>query len=522
MDWKTHATSFWAQWIIRYMKPGEASWKQVMDYFLLRDARGKVKFPEHRWILACKLTAGERGKMLKRLPKKATYVRTCLKEYWKLGLTPVWDGWTDIGTESFWHGHRIKISAPYHVRQFCKLKLGIIYNSDIMSIDTNRVFKRADWGRFIREEYRKRTGVHPTNLYVIDWQDEVMRVIRQVPRAAKRAMRTAPAFPEDREPAYAGTADELHPGVYDEAGKCIELVWIDAVGVGHPTGRKMRLRPHHAVIKASNWGGAEDFRWAGPHTTAFPCDVVWRLGTEEMRFAEMTVKKMTQLRNFARMKPSPAPKAWKRRLGTSVGGMFRVKCFYTTPRDEVTWMKVWHRNLWVANRDPTLRDAQCNAQYGRRCTTEESMLHLATCHVIKKFFWDRVRRIMWRVGLEHSRNTSFIVAGKVKGRKYIGEEGAGMMFLAWRCLYAEVVKARLEDKRLDLENAYKRTIQMTISRLKAQGVKWYRWYSKTRYIQLQKRKPFPKRYRTRILIKTTRTAEFTINEELLKEYDKVK
>ena len=90
------------------------------------------------------------------------------------------------------------------------------------------------------------------------------------------------------------------------------------------------------------------------------------------------------------------------------------------------------------------------------------MLHLAMCHVIKKFFWDRVRRIMWRVGLEHSRNTSFIAAGKVKGRKFIGEEGAGMMFLAWRCLYAEVVKARLEYKRLDLENAYKRAIQMTI------------------------------------------------------------
>ena len=96
------------------------------------------------------------------------------------------------------------------------------------------------------------------------------------------------------------------------------------------------------------------------------------------------------------------------------------------------------------------------------------------------------------------------------------------MFLAWRCLYAEVVKARLEDKRLDLENAYRRTIQMTISRLKAQGVKWYRWYSKTRYIQLQKRKPFPRRYRKRILMTTTGTAEFTINEELLKEYDRVK
>jgi len=100
---------------------------------------------------------------------------------------------------------------------------------------------------------------------------------------------------------------------------------------------------------------------------------------------------------------------------------------------------------------------------------------------------------MWRLGLEQSRNTSFVIAGKIQGRKYVGEESAGMMFLAWRCLYAEVVKARLEDKRLDLENAYRRTIQMTISRLKAQGVKWYRWYSKTRYIQLQKKETVPQK-----------------------------
>ena len=103
-----------------------------------------------------------------------------------------------------------------------------------------------------------------------------------------------------------------------------------------------------------------------------------------------------------------------------------------------------------------------------------------------------------------------------------GEEGAGIMFLAWRCLYAEVVKARLEDKRLDLENAYKRTIQMTIGRLQAQGVKWYRWYSKTRYIQKSKRKKFPRRYRNRILITTTAEAEFVVNDVLLREYERIK
>ena len=96
------------------------------------------------------------------------------------------------------------------------------------------------------------------------------------------------------------------------------------------------------------------------------------------------------------------------------------------------------------------------------------------------------------------------------------------MFLAWRCLYAEVVKSRIEDKRLSLDEAYKRMVAMTINRLKAQGVKWHRWYSRIRYIQPDKRKVFPKRYRKRKLMRTTATATYTINQKLLDEYDKIK
>ena len=62
---------------------------------------------------------------------------------------------------------------------------------------------------------------------------------------------------------------------------------------------------------------------------------------------------------------------------------------------------------------------------------------------------------------------------------------AGVIFLAWRCLYTETVKAQIDDRRLRPKQIYARLVVMIISRLKAEGQKWYRWYSKTRGIYEQ-------------------------------------
>ena len=71
---------------------------------------------------------------------------------------------------------------------------------------------------------------------------------------------------------------------------------------------------------------------------------------------------------------------------------------------------------------------------------------------------------------------TFWIFGKKDGDRYADTEAAGVLFLAWRCLYAETVHARKEDKELNFKHAYARLILMIISRLKAQGQKWYRWY----------------------------------------------
>ena len=150
------------------------------------------------------------------------------------------------------------------------------------------------------------------------------------------------------------------------------------------------------------------------------------------------------------------------------------------------------------------------------------MLHLAKCRHIRRDFWQKLETLMDRLGIPHGNDTRFWIAGRCSHTKYADNEAAGILFLGWRCLYAETVRARIEDAELRLKHAYARTILMIISRLKAQGQKWYRWYSRTKGISSKKVKKFPKRYRNRKLMKTKEDASYDISPVLLREYDRVK
>ena len=77
MDCEDHAGTFQIEWITRYVAPGEAAWKTVLDSFLLYDKRGKNIYPEGRQILFMNLNMRQKANMLDRLPvcheKRNTY-----------------------------------------------------------------------------------------------------------------------------------------------------------------------------------------------------------------------------------------------------------------------------------------------------------------------------------------------------------------------------------------------------------------------------------------------------------------
>ena len=55
---------------------------------------------------------------------------------------------------------------------------------------------------------------------------------------------------------------------------------------------------------------------------------------------------------------------------------------------------------------------------------------------------------------------------------------AGILAISWRCLYAEITNSRIHNSRIDLKRALTRVFQLTITRLKAHGLKWRRWVLK--------------------------------------------
>ena len=114
------------------------------------------------------------------------------------------------------------------------------------------------------------------------------------------------------------------------------------------------------------------------------------------------------------------------------------------------------------------------------------------------------------------------ILGKVERGKYVDREEAGVLFLAWRCLYAECVRARIEDKRLNFKKAYAHTVRLLISRVKAYGQKWYHWYSRTRGIRAEKVKQIAKKHQNKKLIKTKPDANYTISPILINEYENIK
>ena len=96
-----------------------------------------------------------------------------------------------------------------------------------------------------------------------------------------------------------------------------------------------------------------------------------------------------------------------------------------------------------------------------------------------EFWWDIIN-LMRILKIKYSNTPIFIILGITETNQIVCKEGAAILAIAWRCLYAEITRARVEDTNLDLSKALRRTFALIISRVKAYGEKWKLWYNKQR------------------------------------------
>jgi hypothetical protein len=102
----------------------------------------------------------------------------------------------------------------------------------------------------------------------------------------------------------------------------------------------------------------------------------------------------------------------------------------------------------------------------------------------------------------------------------LGKEEVGIICMAWRILYAETVTARVNGRHLNLPRAYAKLVQLIVSRVKAYGAKWRRWYLGQRHWSATKAKTIPKEHWEYKLITSDSEGIYKISETLLKEYEK--
>ena len=186
----------------------------------------------------------------------------------------------------------------------------------------------------------------------------------------------------------------------------------------------------------------------------------------------------------------------------------------------MTWFKVKHRNLYVAKHDNKSMAQKCLA-----CDDEfESIIHLAECEVIREKLFTPLTELAEKMGLDVPQDEEdltlfylfgLLPTGEWREYKTCDSEMAAILALGWRCLYAEIIRCRVDQKwdDLDLQSALKRTVSMLITRTMAYGEKWKRWRRRTK--NTTRAKLVAKRHQKYKMIKVDAEANYEINAELL-------
>ena len=97
------------------------------------------------------------------------------------------------------------------------------------------------------------------------------------------------------------------------------------------------------------------------------------------------------------------------------------------------------------------------------------MLHLAECGMIYALYWSAFFELAEEAGLPtpgFDTRTLFLALGIKDKKTRANEELIGVFSIAWRCLYAEITRSRLDHATLNLTSAKRRAFCMIANRLR--------------------------------------------------------
>ena len=243
----------------------------------------------------------------------------------------------------------------------------------------------------------------------------------------------------------------------------------------------------------------------------------WKIGKTKVSIDKLSIKKMCSAETRKKfVPPDEVEKKWASIFPTiniDFKKVWKMKWFATSARDRMTWVKVMHRTIFVAKHDPN-SDGVCRA-----CDEQENALHLCSCPVITDEYWDQVIEILTNLGMDPPEHKpAFIALGRIDEDNQIRNELAGIMALAWRCIYAEIVSSRKNNTPLSTEKAHDRLISMVHSRTVAEANKWKRWVEKT-FFQ-RKMESIPMKHWDKVIYVQGPLGEFEVSSTIVRALDK--
>ena len=142
------------------------------------------------------------------------------------------------------------------------------------------------------------------------------------------------------------------------------------------------------------------------------------------------------------------------------------------------------------------------------------------CQVINQKFWNPLITVWKRLTFPNfTHKASFLAVGRLTDDKTVDKNQAGLLFLAWRCLYAELIRGRADDVIPNLDAAYTRLMAMNISRLKAYGERWLRWVRKNK--NTGNRSYIPRKHQNKKVIQQDGAGNYLINQIFYDEYKRM-
>ena len=519
MDWSDHVDAVQASWILKYLHPAHSTWKTLLDAMLLKDDDGRLLLGGGREILMCPLSRADKYRLLKRLPRRATYIKECLRAHWRVGYELDKYDYFDhdgIGAENLWHNHRFSVQCNGKVRWYMVNVLDVTKISDVVDRETGRPFDEAGWRVWVEHYHRDHLCVVPKPKEVEARVSQMMAILDQVPEEVMEEVCDAQGYsPKDgelvclmhedsqdraEEPTYAiFEADKELTGV-GMRGSWYRVAWIDAVGIPHLTedrwGAKAAKEAGYRTFEVVRWpakdedtahretrnpkgakekkrgGGTQ--RVVGPAHTTFPRPTGWTVGEAHVNLGKLGVSHLTKIFTHRKFRPPTAERGWQSRLGQHLKVPWplpwKVRGFFATPRDCISHTKLLRRNLFTASRDPE-SGGKCMC-----CGETENQIHLAECIPIRTHFWEPLVRLMSLEGMAVPQGwdeiTAMLTTFRISDSEVVTREQADLIVIGLRCLYAELVHARVEHKAVQLGCAKDRAVALLTSRVVAYGESW--------------------------------------------------